>query len=353
MNRIKFIAILTTLCLATPTANAIENGFDATDSSFIVPIYADYSSTSSTGCSGGLIAPKIVITAGHCVLNETGLISKDIRVGPSGSDQTLSRNTWIKVVSVQMTASLSSSGTKVQDNDIVFLVLASPLVVKVPIRLASEAEVQTLKSTGATLRIYGYGYIDNLGKETKFPRYLDQQFENVLTHPFANSAYSRSKTGAICKGDSGGPILKITATEVVLIGIVTGSVRDTTDNCGRIRTSLGDNYYTVFTLISRYTNLAFAAANYVMKADQDAYDAYVTKSMADLQEALLDVDRLTTEAVLSDERIEGLLVEIEDLNGQIAKLNKQIPTTITCIKGKLTKKVTAVKPKCPAGYNQK
>ena len=28
-------------------------------------------------------------------------------------------------------------------------------------------------------------------------------------------------------------------------------------------------------------------------------------------------------------------------------------TTITCIKGKLTKKVTAVKPKCPAGYKLK
>jgi hypothetical protein len=27
--------------------------------------------------------------------------------------------------------------------------------------------------------------------------------------------------------------------------------------------------------------------------------------------------------------------------------------TITCIKGKLTKKVTAVKPKCPAGYKKK
>ena len=28
-------------------------------------------------------------------------------------------------------------------------------------------------------------------------------------------------------------------------------------------------------------------------------------------------------------------------------------TTITCIKGKLTKKVTAVKPVCPAGYKKK
>ena len=35
----------------------------------------------------------------------------------------------------------------------------------------------------------------------------------------------------------------------------------------------------------------------------------------------------------------------------LAAANKK--TTITCIKGKLTKKVTAVKPVCPAGYKQK
>jgi hypothetical protein len=28
-------------------------------------------------------------------------------------------------------------------------------------------------------------------------------------------------------------------------------------------------------------------------------------------------------------------------------------STITCVKGKLTKKVTAVKPKCPVGYKKK
>ena len=34
------------------------------------------------------------------------------------------------------------------------------------------------------------------------------------------------------------------------------------------------------------------------------------------------------------------------------KLSTQ-KTTITCVKGKLTKKVTAVKPVCPAGYKKK
>jgi hypothetical protein len=36
-----------------------------------------------------------------------------------------------------------------------------------------------------------------------------------------------------------------------------------------------------------------------------------------------------------------------------AKAAAKKKTTITCVKGKLTKKVTAVKPKCPAGYKKK
>jgi hypothetical protein len=36
-----------------------------------------------------------------------------------------------------------------------------------------------------------------------------------------------------------------------------------------------------------------------------------------------------------------------------AKLASMKKTTITCVKGKVTKKVTAVKPKCPTGYKKK
>ena len=40
---------------------------------------------------------------------------------------------------------------------------------------------------------------------------------------------------------------------------------------------------------------------------------------------------------------------------QVAEANAAAmkKTTITCVKGKLTKKVTAVKPKCPSGYKLK
>ena len=44
--------------------------------------------------------------------------------------------------------------------------------------------------------------------------------------------------------------------------------------------------------------------------------------------------------------------EVEAKAAAAAKAAALKKTTITCIKGKLTKKVTAVKPVCPAGYKK-
>lgn len=335
-----------------PTAKAIENGSDATDSSFVVPVHQLFSATKFSFCSGGLIEPRIVVTAGHCILNEAGIVSKDIRVGPPGSDQTLSTSSWIKVVSVQITASLSRS-TKVQDNDIVFLILESPLVVKIPIRLASEAEVQTLKLATATLRIYGYGATDNLGTKPKFPRFVEQQFDNLQPVPYADSGYIRSKTSGACKGDSGGPVIKITATDVIFIGVITGSNTKTGEYCSFILAPY-ESRYAVFTLISRYSNLAFAAASYVIDSQTNEASKTEKQFQVTLDKAENDANAALEKVVIANnEQFAKFNREIEDLLKQIATLKVQIPTTIVCAKDKLTKKITAVNPKCPASYKRK
>ena len=62
---------------------------------------------------------------------------------------------------------------------------------------------------------------------------------------------------------------------------------------------------------------------------------------------------LTTEISTYQVQVSTLEGQIEILNVQIEELNAKLPKTITCVKGALTKKVTAVKPKCPAGYKLK
>ena len=66
-------------------ALAIENGTDATGNSIAVPIKIQLSPTNTAECTGALIAPSIVVTAGHCVLDQSGLVTKSIYVGKAGS----------------------------------------------------------------------------------------------------------------------------------------------------------------------------------------------------------------------------------------------------------------------------
>jgi len=66
-------------------AKAVENGTDATGSQFVVPIKTEVSPGLATSCSGALISPYIVVTAGHCVLDPNGLVSSRVFVGQAGS----------------------------------------------------------------------------------------------------------------------------------------------------------------------------------------------------------------------------------------------------------------------------
>jgi len=57
--------------------------------------------------------------------------------------------------------------------------------------------------------------------------------------------------------------------------------------------------------------------------------------------------KAAAEKIIQDARLEAARI----IAAAKAAASKKI--TITCVKGKLTKKVTAVKPKCPAGYKKK
>jgi hypothetical protein len=79
-------------------------------------------------------------------------------------------------------------------------------------------------------------------------------------------------------------------------------------------------------------------------ADKAAADkAAADKAAADKAAA----DKAAADKIIQDAKLEAARI----LAAAKAAANKK--TTITCVKGKLVKKVTAIKPKCPAGYNVK
>jgi hypothetical protein len=79
-----------------------------------------------------------------------------------------------------------------------------------------------------------------------------------------------------------------------------------------------------------------------LKAKQDA-EAKAAAELKAKQEA-------EARAQIEAERVAAELKAKQEAAVKAAALKK---TTITCVKGKLTKKVTAVKPKCPTGYKKK
>ena len=91
------------------------------------------------------------------------------------------------------------------------------------------------------------------------------------------------------------------------------------------------------------------AADLKAAADKAAAElkAVAEKTAADLKAA---ADKAAAEKVLADAKASAAKILAAAKAKAAAALKK---TTITCVKGKLTKKVTAVKPVCPKGYTKK
>jgi hypothetical protein len=89
---------------------------------------------------------------------------------------------------------------------------------------------------------------------------------------------------------------------------------------------------------------AKAAADLKAKQDAEAKAAADLKAKQDA-EAKAAADKILADAKAAADKI------LADAKAKAGTSTKK--TTITCTKGKLIKKVTAVAPKCPAGYKKK
>lgn len=363
------IALLISLVIPTQ-ANAIENGLDATGNQHVVKVISTYSKGKVSACSGGLLSDYVVVTAAHCLDDESGLISKEIWVLPPGSVSKRDASgayqqdaTWIQVDNTQITTTYQSTSTKVENDDLAFLVLSRPIELKVNTLIPSEDETSKLKTSNAALRLYGYGYISDAGKTSDAPNYYVGRFDSQMSVSIKNSGYATSTDATSCQGDSGGPVLSVTATTVTVVGVITGGA--TSIRCGKKNTD--GKYYTLFTYLSRYANLAFAAASSASKkaieaansAKEEAEDS-LSQAEADYEEARQEVEDAASELALIEgeleevnQKVEELEIIIQNLQNEIRVLTARLTVTINCVKGKTTKKVTGIDPKCPSGFKKK
>ena len=338
---LSFVIVLS----GTQAAQAVENGADEAGNPFVVPISTTISATKAIFCSGTLIAPTIAVTAGHCVVDANGLISREVYVGQAGSSfSSIILSDLVK--SVEITSTYRNGvDNKVGDDDLAFLVLSKSQTMSAPIRLASESEVTSFRNAGSALKAVGYGYYsDNGAEKVSYPKSFTGTFSS-LQSAFANSAYMKSTSADSCAGDSGAPILVSTPSTVILVGILTGASRNV--YCATKATD--GSYYTLFTLISRYSNLAFASA----LASINGLREQVTSAQSKIDDLSNQVSSLTDDSVNAQNDLADAKEQIATLQVQVKALQAKLPSTIVCVKGKLTQKVTRIGPKCPAGFKAK
>jgi len=292
-----------------------------------------------------------------------------------------------------------------QVNDIAFLFLERELNGPTLSRAANREEIENFRNGQGRAFHLGYGCIgeswenrkNNDGRPYLADNLIGTNMGSLSTpiwDRFLLAQYPLGK-GEVCSGDSGSPLLMKKGNEVLYVGTIfaggngpNGIKYAATTVLWPFVPALDEAYSKFLIEDAQYRELkakqeAEAKAIAEIKAKQEA-EVAATKAAAELKvrvsqvasskEILAQRIRNLIKKYPSDKQIDALdrylsdkgivneanyntfEVEIYRISRDIDALEERwlnTRTTITCVKGKLTKKLTAVKPKCPKGYKLK
>lgn len=374
------------LALCMSSAAAVENGSDADGNPVVVRIQLTFSN-GSTNCSGALIAPRIVVTADHCIKrvgesNKNNLI-QSAKVAPAGAGRDGQGIAYVKVTDFIFTPREGKNGAA-------FLVLESDLALKLPVRIASATDIDSLQANKTPIKFIGYGTTDkNESVYKNSPQIADgelfKDLENLRVH-------FRSYPATACQGDSGGPIYQELDNELLLIGVINGPwYVDLKSRCSleTINPQLiqQDKLYKYSVYIPLYTPDAVSDAKLaaekvlasptkpiaiptpIATTPQMDYDAVMSdyKKMMD-RIAILKLRYVNNAQLIAMEKkmlnlpigsgdnLSTAIYNIQSVNKKLTTSikvwNKIYITKIECVKGNKIKKISAKNPKCPKGYRK-
>jgi trypsin len=192
------------------SALAVVGGVADTTDDAIAYITTTETATTSELCTGTLVAPTIVLTAGHCTLGQT---PQTLVVGFASSSQFLSGT--VPVTSVVTYPGFSGSDEDVQGGLDLGLVVLSASAPASPVAI-DQGDASTF--VGKSLRLVGYGYSDPASQNSSGTRLRADL--TVTGACSALLAFGDAKDNA-CHGDSGGPLLATAPDGTVsIVGVV-------------------------------------------------------------------------------------------------------------------------------------
>ena len=368
--RVTVVALLLLITSITP-ASSILNGSAAVGSEYVVTmLFGD--DKASSHCTGAYLRPRVVVTAAHCVIKQGGRAPEltrpigDWYVSQPGIDWTTpeARTSRVKVIKIWTDPNYfnrwepDNGLRETQVDDVAFLFLESELKGPHVTRAATREEIEEFRFGKGRAFHLGYGCIGQSWEERKNndgKPYLAEEIvgtnQGSLSTPiwdrFLLAQYALGK-GETCSGDSGSPLLMRKDGEVLYLGTIFAG-----GGSSQIKYAATTVLWPFVPALDKaYTEFLTAdAKNRELKAKQEAeIKAAIDKAAAEkiIQDAKLEAEKIIQDAKIEAEKI---IQDAKAAAEKVAASTKKI--TIACTKGKVTKKVTAVKPKCPAGYKKK
>jgi hypothetical protein len=208
----------------------ILGGEDVRDNAWpdVAAVYFDDGWGHYVSCTGVLVAPDVVLTAGHCAegISQVKLNTDDYEVGGELID----------------VAEIHEYPNSWANYDIAALVLKSPSVVP-PARIAQDCVIDDFLFDGAPAAIVGYGGLNT--DSTRYVSELQEGFTSITDADCSRTDWGCNasvrpdgEVGAggdgvdTCPGDSGGPMYLTTDYGNFLVGITSRAWSWASKPCG-------------------------------------------------------------------------------------------------------------------------
>lgn len=171
-------------------------------------------------CTGVLIAPDLVLTAGHCVRGNPVASAVVLYDGPQPTSRTYSVASLARYNVVADDLPSEYAGLLALSLDTAVLRLATPVRGRAPLQLGRAAEPQGLLLSGAGLSREGVGFL----KTTRLDPVLRTSTGLLI---------AVARGSEVCTGDSGGPVVANGPRGPVVWGVAS-AVLTSRPPCGRV-----------------------------------------------------------------------------------------------------------------------